>query len=122
MKKATFLELGDKHPSAFQHQATQMRRDLSVQKQVCIVIRLVASQFGISTATVGAVVLEIYMAIITVVHLQMVKIVNVLEIVVAYKYLGFLNYAGLFVTYMCPLSAPIHPPGTHGYVNPKGYK
>ena len=86
MRRSTFFELCDLLSPALKRQNTNMRAALTVEKRVAIALwklarpdsyRSVGNQFGVGKSTVGAAVMQVAKAIVTLLLRKFVTLGNV---------------------------------------------
>ncbi|XP_074857124.1 2-Hydroxyacid oxidase 2 isoform X5 [Carettochelys insculpta] len=128
MSRQTFLELCQWLTPALRHQDMAMRRALTVQKWVGIAVwklatpdsyRSVGQQFGVSKATVGAVLMEVVRAINAMLLHRLVRLGDPDATIAAFATLGFPNCFGALDGTHIPICTPHHSGGR--YLNRKGY-
>ncbi|XP_074844477.1 uncharacterized protein LOC142010108 [Carettochelys insculpta] len=116
MSRQTFLELCQWLTPALRHQDTAMRRALSVEKWVGIAVwnlatpdsyQSVGQQFGVSKATVGAVLMEVVRAINALLLHRLVRLGDPDAAIVGFATLGFPNCFGALDGTHIPIRIPL---------------
>ncbi|XP_074845140.1 uncharacterized protein LOC142010643 [Carettochelys insculpta] len=117
MSQQTFMELCQWLTPALRHQDIVMRHALPVEKWVGIAVwklatpdsyRSVGQQFGVSKATVGAVLMEVVRAINAMLLHRLVRLGDPDAIITAFVTLGFPNCFGALDGTHIPIRTPHH--------------